>query len=420
MKKIFILICVCIFTVNADEVPSPQERLYKASCEAYLTGVQAAINEGANPNIPFKNDYSLRCASDSFGKNRADVITFLIKAGADINSQNSNGTSALMSAISHYMTWNTGIVQLLLDHGADPNLKNYEGKTALHMAAPDEDKIDIMKALIKARANLDIVDREGYTPLLLAIAHRKDEVVKVLLSGNPNLETLFKKEFPETVLDVVASRGNLELVQILINAGAKIQADNRSALFNIASEADPTNKNTTEVAKNLINAGATIDYIGKKYGHTYTPLMISVARPNSNISFSKLLIDSGADLNLQDNQGNTALIMASTSNNDEAVAQLLKEGAELNIQNEKGNTGLMFIGSVELLQLYVSYKPNLDLQNTDGNTVLMKRSGILSFTKILVEAGASLNIRNNEGYTALGLSYNYDSKKYLIEHGAIW
>ena len=55
----------------------------------------------------------------------------LIKAGADINARNGNGTTPLMYAKTHaFSTGKTDIMKLLLEHGADPQLQDNAGKTA--------------------------------------------------------------------------------------------------------------------------------------------------------------------------------------------------------------------------------------------------------------------------------------------------
>jgi len=55
---------------------------------------------------------------------------------------------------------------------------------------------------------------------------------------------------------------------------------------------------------------------------------------------TKFLIDAGADINIQNNYGNTALILASQSSLYESVKLLLDAGADMSIKNKNGNTAL--------------------------------------------------------------------------------
>ena len=52
-----------------------------------------------------------------------------------------------------------------------------------------------------------------------------------------------------------------------------------------------------------------------------------------NIEIVKLLLEHGADINLPDNYGHTALMMASLEGNTEIVRLLLDQGADVNVQD---------------------------------------------------------------------------------------
>jgi ankyrin repeat protein len=65
---------------------------------------------------------------------RGDVIRVLVDRGADINSQDSNGASALhFGACRGHMN----IVELLHNHGADVNSQDGKGNSALRYATLD-------------------------------------------------------------------------------------------------------------------------------------------------------------------------------------------------------------------------------------------------------------------------------------------
>lgn len=64
-------------------------------------------------------------------KGHAEVVAFLVQAGADVNTHNENdhwGTTPLHAAAHANQA---AIAQLLIDHGADVNAKDLEGRTPL-------------------------------------------------------------------------------------------------------------------------------------------------------------------------------------------------------------------------------------------------------------------------------------------------
>ena len=120
----------------------------------------------------------------------------------------------------------------------------------------------------------------------------------------------------------------------------------------------------------------------------------------------KLLIEKGANLNSQNNNDETALIIASDYYHLDIVKILVEKGAGLNIKNNIGNTALIYAvnnGYLDIVNLLVEKGANLDSQNNDGNTALIIASinGYLDIVKILVEKGANINIQNNIRNTAL-------------------
>jgi len=85
-------------------------------------------------------------------------------------------------------------------------------------------------------------------------------------------------------------------------------------------------------------------------------LLNAVWNDNLDRVKSVLALDNGIDINIKDNNENTALIIASYKENIEIVKSLLDHGAGVNIKNNKGYTALILasykgnIGIVDLLK----------------------------------------------------------------------
>ena len=136
-----------------------------------------------------------------------------------------------------------------------------------------------------------------------------------------------------------------------------------------------------------------------------TALMLAVDKGDTDIT--KLLIDKGANLNLQNQNGYTALMIATYKGDTNIVKKLIEKDAGINLQDEKGYTALMiaiYKGNVDIATLLIDKeKIKLDLQNNSYTTALMLAAdkGNTEIAEKLIEKDANLNLQNNKGYTAL-------------------
>ena len=88
-----------------------------------------------------------------------------------------------------------------------------------------------------------------------------------------------------------------------------------------------------------------------------------------NIEIVKLLLNAGADIDKQDNHGDTALIYAAIKNNIEIVKLLLNSGADIDKQNNNGDTALIYAAyrnNLEIVEILLDYGADefiLDYEN---------------------------------------------------------
>lgn len=90
-----------------------------------------------------------------------DKLRSVIAEGTNINSIDSHGNTALITAADHNKE---EVVRLLVNNGANINIQNEAGETALMIAA-EEGSIDIVCFLLDAEADPNIRDRKGQTAL---------------------------------------------------------------------------------------------------------------------------------------------------------------------------------------------------------------------------------------------------------------
>jgi ankyrin repeat protein len=194
----------------------------------------------------------------------------------------------------------------------------------------------------------------------------------------------------ETVLTLAVRGGNLQIVTLLIEAGATVDSLYGGPL-KAAAEAG-----NVEMARLLIEAGADIDAMYRQY----TPLMI--AAEVGDVEMAKLLIKSCANVNMWnfwDNpellKPNTALMAASWNGHSEVAQLLIEAGADVHYRGYYGDTALewaIFWGQGEDYRKMLETVVVLVQGGADGTRALMLVRNdwdlMDELAKLLHEAGA--------------------------------
>lgn len=149
--------------------------------EGELETVRAYLGHGGDPYLAINTGSTLLMIAATYGQ--ADAALLLIGAGADVNTVNYDGLTALM--YSTMRTGNIKTVELLVRSGADVNVSfprsNSAGTTALLMAAgAGQTKIALL--LLKSGADINARDNYGDTAMALAVRHGFTETAEMLKS----------------------------------------------------------------------------------------------------------------------------------------------------------------------------------------------------------------------------------------------
>ena len=186
-----------------------------------------------------------------------------------------------------------------------------------------------MKKILKAGADPNTRNSEGWPMLMCAAWTMNAEVTKVLLEYGADPNVLLDYSC-DTVISFSAHKGDLETTAVLLEAGA-----------------DP----------NISGTG------------NYNALMYAITCEHPEVA--KLLLENGANVNAVDDIGNTSLEWAVGSGNTDTVKMLLEYGADPNTQNQYGNTVLMRAcrgGQAEMVKMLLDHGADPHIRNKDGDT----------------------------------------------------
>ncbi|KAK1252185.1 hypothetical protein MKX08_003372 [Trichoderma sp. CBMAI-0020] len=216
-------------------------------------------------------------------------------------------------------------VILLLQYGADPNAvlydpsgKMYEYGNALTASAFDGTE-SISRLLLAANAN---PNHPQSWALQIAAGQGHVHIVKLLLQYGANVNAV-SPYFPQgSAIQAACEAGSLEIVQLLLRHGANPNLGAGIASPPIIAAAK---RGQAEILDALVNAGAQLNVFGGP--DKSTPLINAAAYlPTTSL---QTLLNRGANINLPDQDGNTALIISAARGDIVAVRFLLANGADL-------------------------------------------------------------------------------------------
>lgn len=140
-------------------------------------------------------------------------VRTLLKHGADVDSVDDDGDTALYYALSN---GNVRIVEMLLNHGANPNLTGRSGPVLLFAA--DQGWVDVIATLIDHGATLDLRNSDGHAAIMLAAGGGKDDAIRLLRKHRADVNAVDNDG--DSVLYYAASRGRVSTVNLLLALGA--------------------------------------------------------------------------------------------------------------------------------------------------------------------------------------------------------
>jgi len=332
--------------------------------------------------------------SDQWTKGNADTVAGLLAETSDPRARRGLLSDAL-PAVATY--GDAATVADILATGVDLERPGEWHATAL-MHAAERGFPDMVAVLLKAGADRRARDKEGRSALFFGAGGGNAKVVELLLSAGAGANE--DDKYRDTPLMGASAAGNPEVVRLLLHSGARVNARNvrkQSALISAASG---------DAGFAMIDMGRTRAEVPEETIHRDVVV--------------KMLLDAGADINARGWDGETALF----SLEDEAVSELLRHHIDIEARNNYGETALVETVSETIADLLVKAGANVNAQDKQCQTALIKsaENNYVAKLRVLVKApGIQLDRRDRQGCTALMVAkkaHHEDCVQVLLAAGA--
>lgn len=280
---------------------------------------------------------------------------------------------------------------------ADLQQRDKQNRTLLHHAVFGNNT-KLLVWLLNKGLEIDASDLHGITPLIIASSHPKFlKTLQLLLSRYPTLE--HRTNNHSTALTIALRNGNPEGAILLIDHGANVLTydglHTPLTLVHKGIEAYPEFADEyRQLMTEMLDRGAHTDIPSNKAG--WTPLFHTVARMQDEPikKHLRLLMQLGSDVNYQDKNGRTPLMVAASMGRKNAVEVLINNYAEIERLDTYGWSALM-------LAVYYNH---------------------IQVARFLCECGCDVNLTSSQGMSAMRIAKKHQRKRIMTllkEFGAM-
>lgn len=429
---------------------SLETALHIAARKGYVSIVRLLLDAGVDEptgnvaSVDMKNRNEETALLLSTCNDHVEIVKLLLACGADVNITKSVRHSFIKhDTVLHIAAekGNVFIVQALIENGADVKRRNSDGETALHLCAQKIYQFLVQRSLSDA-SNVNNVAYNASTDLPASIYSTHEQILQMMLENVDGI--VLKDKYALSSIRVCAQEGYEAAVEPFRDTGSAFNADNMENMRILAelymdakySQVTGANVNKMTLAKNrfyehevlmpalhhcavngyiaivrvLIDAGIDVN-MESGIMESNTALILSAI--NNNESMVALLLESGADVRMMNKCTETALHMSAAYGHETVVQMLLTAGAEVNVTNNRMETALHKSalhmsahegygeGHEAVVRLLLASGVNVDMLSDDGSTALhiFATGGCLSIVKLLIAAGAKLNVISRDGTT---------------------
>jgi ankyrin repeat protein len=366
-----VLITLILLVSCAGEENLKADKLNKSFLEASgrgdLENVKNHLEVGADINS--RNADGNTAVHLAVENEDTSLLKLLVEKEADLNIKNTKGMTPLHQAIQ-MMDFDGNLLSMLLDKGADPNIADNDGNTVLHLSLKAGIGNISVLTLIDKGADINMKNNEGKTPLDVGddirdfslirkhggkVTKAPENIVQAAKYGDmgklrefldADVDINMEDEYGRTALHWAAECNEVDMVHLLIGHGSNIAVKAAGDTpFHLAIRAG-----NCEIVEIFIGREADIYEISWISDAWVLPIHLAV--DSGNIRMIEMLLDKGANVDSPNYWSETPLHHAVIARKKEAVAFLIRRGANIN-KKDDGDTPLDVSKDAEITKLLI-------------------------------------------------------------------
>ncbi|XP_061400176.1 protein TANC2-like, partial [Musca vetustissima] len=338
----------------------------------------------------------------------------------------SDNVSAALGSLRNVYSPNLKVSRLILLAGASPHYRTeFMGDATILCIAAYEGIVPMVSLLLEFGADVGLTNSQGCTPLILAAMRGHCDVVRLLVAAGSSLGQCDTTQ--RCALVQAARMGRLNVVKYLLACDWTPRPNSNDVNLPTAihqSLIAAASQDHITILEDLLDMeDIDVNAIEPCSGE----LALTSAARNGCLNTVEVLLTRGANIDLHNKQGFTALGLSVKEGHWAVAEKLLQSGADLDEPvTSARKTALMIAaeeGHLEILEMLIERGANLETQDHEGFTALSWAClrGRQTAAKILIDKGCNKNHADNNGRTGLDLAAYQGSAhlvQYLMEQGA--
>ncbi|XP_071104773.1 putative ankyrin repeat protein RF_0381 [Haliotis cracherodii] len=375
--------------------------------------LELLVKKGSDLSLLDENDNNILHLACKEGN--VDIVKYIHSRNIiDIDRRGENAKTPLMFAVQF---GNMEVFSFLIRKGADTSTLEADDENILHLSCRGGN-VEIVNYILKQKiVDINSESYDGMTPLLLTVKLGMRKVFQLLIERGAYAA---KTPDSEILLNYACEGGDVGIMKLVLNlTNVDINIDMGDGVTPLMRVAHFGN---SELFKFLVTKGANMTMVDCD-----DETVVHFSCRGESVEILKYIITQNiVNMNAKQVTGMTPVMLAASLGYRGVFECLVEEGADISVENVDGDNILHFAcrgGNVEIVK-YVLAQNIADI-NSKGDSemtpvLIAATLEIEELSPLLIERGADLSVVNADGDNVLHLACragNEDIVKYVVSHG---